>query len=127
MGTFDSLPISILSKSLDGLWKRQQVTMENIANYSTPGYKSKTVNFEQELQDRLQVFDNKIKLKESVLESRITIKENNSLSQRLDGNNVDYEQENIELAKTQLNYMYSVSEMNSYFGKLRMAISEGKK
>lgn len=127
MGTFDSLPISILSKSLDGLWKRQQVTMENIANYSTPGYKSKTVNFEQELQDRLQAFDNKIKLKESVLESRITIKENNSLSQRLDGNNVDYEQENIELAKTQLNYMYSVSEMNSYFGKLRMAISEGKK
>ncbi|HHZ01526.1 MAG TPA: flagellar basal body rod protein FlgB, partial [Tissierellia bacterium] len=41
-----SVNLDLLNKTLDGLWLRQQITMENIANYSTPGYKSKTVDFE---------------------------------------------------------------------------------
>ena len=46
---------------------------------------------------------------------------------RLDGNNVDLEKENLQLAKTQIQYMYTVAEINSYFSKLKSVISEWKK
>jgi flagellar basal-body rod protein FlgB len=62
-------------------------------------------------------------LNEQIENSSITIGESNNQSLRLDGNNVDLEKENLELAKTQLQYMYTVTEMNSYFSKLESVIS----
>lgn len=124
----NNIILNLMNKSLDGLWLRQQATMENIANYSTPGYKSKFVDFESFLKSNLDNFNqttseanNKIK------SSSIIIEENDDQSMRLDGNNVDLEKENLQLAKTQLQYMYTVTEMNSYFSKLKSVISEGKK
>jgi flagellar basal-body rod protein FlgB len=51
----------------------------------------------------------------------------NSNSMRLDGNNVDLEKENLQLAKTQFQYLYTITEINSYFSKLQSVVSEGKK
>ena len=121
--------LNLLNKSLDGLWLRQQTTMENIANYSTPGYKSKTVDFETILSTNLNNAHGKTtsEVNDQILSSNILIKENYNHSMRLDGNNVDLEKENLQLAKTQLQYMYTVTELNSYFSKLKSVISEGKK
>jgi flagellar basal-body rod protein FlgB len=109
--------LNLLKKSLDGLWLRQQTTMENIANYSTPGYKSKTVDFETILSANLKNTQGKTssEINERILSGNIIIKENDNLSTRLDGNNVDLEKENLQLAKTQIQYMYTVTEINSYF------------
>lgn len=125
----ESTKLSLLNKSLDGLWLRQQVTMDNIANYSTPGYKSKTVDFENILKSNIGNLHSvkSTELNEQIKLSDVVIKENENQSLRLDGNNVDLEKENLELAKTQLQYMYTVSEINSYFSKLKSVISEGKK
>ena len=121
--------LNLLNKSLDGLWLRQQTTMENIANYSTPGYKSKTVDFETILSTNLNNAYGKTtsEVNDQILSSNILIKANNNQSMRLDGNNVDLEKENLQLAKTQLQYMYTIAELNSYFSKLKSIISEGKK
>jgi len=124
--------LNLLNKNLDGLWLRQKATMDNIANYSTPGYKSKYVDFESQLRDKIENIVSNTKIKNSLLNteienSRVIVGENDSQSFRLDGNNVDLEKENLELAKTQLQYMYTVTEMNSYFSKLKSVISEGKK
>jgi flagellar basal-body rod protein FlgB len=121
--------LNLLNKSLDGLWLRQQTTMENIANYSTPGYKSKTVDFETILSTNLNNAYGKTtsEVNDRILSSNILIKENDNHSMRLDGNNVDLEKENLQLAKTQLQYLYTVTELNSYFSKLKSVISEGKK
>lgn len=117
-----------MNKSLDGLWLRQQATMENIANYSTPGYKSKSVDFESFLKSNLDSLNQTASEANSKIKSSsIIIEENGDQSMRLDGNNVDLEKENLQLAKTQLQYMYTVTEMNSYFSKLKSVISEGKK
>jgi flagellar basal-body rod protein FlgB len=119
--------LQLLNKSLDGLWLRQQTTMENIANYSTPGYKSKIVDFENILKANLKEAYGKTssEIKDEIQSGNI--QENDNQSMRLDGNNVDLEKENLQLAKTQLQYMYTVAEINSYFSKLKSAISEGKK
>lgn len=125
----NSVNLNLLNKALDGLWLRQQTTMENIANYSTPGYKSKAVDFESILSSNLK--NTKVKtsatINEQIQSSNIVIEQNDNISMRLDGNNVDLEKENLQLAKTQLQYMYTITEINSYFSKLRSVISEGKK
>lgn len=125
----NNINLSLLNKCLDGLWLRQQTTMENIANYSTPEYKSKIIDFESILKSNLNNFDNKTstELKDEIISGNIVIEENKNQSMRLDGNNVDLEKENLQLAKTQIQYMYTVSEVNSYFSKLKSVISEGKK
>jgi len=129
MNINNNLNLQLLNKSLDGLWLRQQVNMENIANYSTPGYKSKFVDFESILKTNLDDNENKKRseINDQITSSRMVIEENDNQSLRLDGNNVDLEKENLQLAKTQLQYMYTVTEINSYFSKLSSVISEGKK
>ncbi len=121
--------LNLLNKSLDGLWLRQQTTMENIANYSTPGYKSKIVDFENILKANLKNSYGKksSEINDKIQSGSIVIKENDNHSMRLDGNNVDMEKENLQLAKTQFQYLYVVTEVNSYFSKLKSVISEGKK
>jgi flagellar basal-body rod protein FlgB len=125
----ESTNLNLLNKSLDGLWLRQQITMENIANYSTPGYKSKFVDFENILKANLNHIDKntRAEINEEIDSSNIIIQENENQSLRLDENNVDLEKENLQLAKTQLQYMYTITEINSYFSKLKSVISEGKK
>lgn len=125
----NSVNLSLLNRTLDGLWLRQQTTMENIANYSTPGYKSKTVDFESMLSSNLKNIYGKMSfdVNEKIESSKIIIEENDNLSMRLDGNNVDLEKENLQLAKTQFQYLYTITEINSYFSKLQSVISEGKK
>jgi flagellar basal-body rod protein FlgB len=44
---------------------------------------------------------------------------------RADGNGVDLEQQNIELARTQLNYYYSVDQLSEAFARLKTAIGGG--
>ncbi len=129
MKIMNSSSFNLLNKGLDGLWLRQQVTMENIANYSTPGYKSKFVDFENFLKSSLENYNEKTtsEINNQIQSSKIVVDENDNLSLRLDGNNVDIEKENLQLAQTQLQYMYTVSEINSYFSKLKSVISEGKK
>lgn len=119
----------LLKKSLDGLWVKQQATMGNIANSSTPGYKAKKVDFETQLRSAIEkgLEGKKSELIGSINESNTVTKTSDEQSLRLDGNNVDLEKENMELAKTQLQYMYTVTELNSYFSKMRSVISEGKK
>ena len=45
--------IAMSQKSLDFLWKQQEVLALNIANVETPGYKKKMVSFEDEYRKRL--------------------------------------------------------------------------
>ena len=128
----NNINLNLLTKNLDGLWLRQKFTMDNISNYSTPGYKSKYVDFESNLREKIKDVNSKKVVSKSLLNeeiknSDIIINESDDISSRLDENNVDLEKENLELAKTQLQYMYTVTEMNSYFSKLESVISEGKK
>lgn len=127
MNWLDGVSINLMNKDLDGLWTRQQAISDNIANVETPGYKSKYVSFEDQLQAQLSGDNgserdliNGLKNTQPVT----TVSDDQSL--RLDGNNVDVEQQNIELARTQLNYMYSLRELSDYFSRLKYAITDGK-
>ena len=132
MSYFNNLTTALLAKNLDGLWLRQQVIMENVANSSTPNYKSKYVDFENELKNKIAAINDKNKavkaseLRDELAGTTIVLGENTDKTMRLDGNNVDVEKENIEMARAQFNYSYTVAQLNSYFTKMKMAISSTK-
>jgi flagellar basal-body rod protein FlgB len=130
----DSPTSAILQKALDGTWQRQRAIANNIANHETPGYKAIRVNFEDSLEKEIKKLENGVPTKEKITESiealknsEISVYSDYSTSNRADGNNVDMDLENIEMAKTQIQYQYLTRSMTDMFARLRYAISEGKK
>lgn len=130
----DSITSAILQKALDGTWQRQRAIANNIANHETPGYKAIKVNFEDSLDQEIRKLENSVPTKEKITESlealkhsEISVYSNKSTSNRADGNNVDMDLENIEMAKSQIQYQYLTRSMSDMFSRLRYAISEGKK
>lgn len=128
MDLFDSQSINLLNKSLDGLWKRQEIISDNVANYETPGYKSKYVSFEEGLKAAVESGSTKeSETNQNIKDTDIQVGQTDDGTMRADGNNVDIEQQTIEMARTTLNYMYSQRMLDDCFSRLRCAISEGKK
>jgi len=124
MDWMDSVPITLLQKDLDGLWTRQRAVSNNIANFETPGYKSKSVSFEDLLS--AQVSDPSKTDEETVqgLEGVQPVTEELQDVYRADGNGVDLEKESLNLARTQLNYSYSLQELSDSFARLKTAIGK---
>lgn len=127
MNWMDSVSMSLLNKDLDGLWTRQQAISDNLANIETPGYKSKSVSFEDQLQQQLaeqgRTKSQQIGGIDGV--SPVTTVASDE-TYRADGNGVDVEKENLEMARTGLNYMYSLQMVSDEFSRLRTVIDGGK-
>lgn len=130
----DSITSAILQRALDGTWQKQRAISNNVANHETPGYKAINVNFEDSLEKEIEKLGNGTPTKERIEEginaikkSEINVYSDYSTSERADGNNVDMDLENIEMAKTQIQYQYLTRSMTDMFSRLRYAISEGKK
>ena len=128
MDLFRNTLVSAMDKSLDGLWRRQEVISENIANFETPGYKRKYVSFEDDLKSALE---SKATVKgetaSKIDATRVSINEDESSTMRFDENGVDLEQENIDMVRTNYQYMYSQRVLSDHFSRLRCAISEGQR
>ncbi|PPK78727.1 flagellar basal-body rod protein FlgB [Lacrimispora xylanisolvens] len=116
--------ISMAEKSLDYLWAKQTTTLNNIANGETPGYKAKYVKFEDEFRNRLAAArkGTSADIGNVISNSRYFIRNTNEESARLDGNNVNVDVENVELARTTLQYQYELNSLNSDISRLRTII-----
>lgn len=119
--------VNVLDKAADASWIRNEVISNNIANVDTPNYKRQDVEFESYLLAQLEGA-NSSSLKKTVagmdldsLTSTIYT-DSNSLSYRLDENNVDIDTENVELASNQLKYQALVSSINNEFSMIKSAM-----
>jgi flagellar basal-body rod protein FlgB len=127
----DSLTTAVLQRALDGAWQREKAVAANLANHETPGYKAIKVNFEDALdravRDRAAVSGrNYMSVLESVRDTDISVYEDRTYSERADASNVNLEEENIEMAKVQLQYDYLTRQITDTFSRLRYAIREGR-
>lgn len=130
----DSITYALMKRALDGTWQRQKAISANIANHETPGYKAVKVDFEKALADEMARFGNSPITKSSISgkisainNSEIRVYQDHSGSERADGNNVNLEAENIQMAKAQIQYQYLTRKLTDYYSRLRYAISEGKR
>lgn len=120
--------INVLDKAADASWIRENAIANNVANVDTPGYKRQDVQFQDILErqlkstkyDSLQDAVNNVPLNQ--LESRVYT-DYASYSYRLDGNNVDIDTENVELASEQLRYQTLTTSMTSEFSRLKSAMT----
>ena len=102
-------------------------TSNNIANVDTPGYKRQDVAFESVLQqalgnNRYESMDDKVaNVDLSRLRGRAYLDYAN-YSYRLDGNNVDIDTENVELASEQIKYEALTSSISSQFSRMKSVL-----
>ena len=118
--------ISLTEKVLDYLWQRQAVSLNNVANVDTPGFKSQYVTFEEELAKRLSDASNSAKsprqkVSNPIDSTRMWVNTTWSESSRLDGNNVDMDQEQVEIVRTAYEYQYMLSSINNDLTRLKNA------
>lgn len=124
----------LLQKGLEASWTRNAVIRNNIANVETPNFKSSDVEFESILASAIKsgglqgakTHENHIdigNLDISSISARIV--ENKDTSMRMDGNNVDIEDENVKLAKNSIQYNTIMSKLNSELARIKLAVSGG--
>lgn len=119
--------INVLDRAADAAWIRHEAISNNISNVSTPGYKRQDVAFESELRKALgynknESMDAKVA---GINTSRLDVRpytDNADLSYRLDGNNVDIENENVMLAENQVKYQGLIASINQEFANLQMVM-----
>lgn len=115
--------VSLTEKMLDFLWTRETVTLNNIANDDTPGFKSQYITFEEELKERLSEASASGSSRKAVAQaidsSKLRVHTTRSETTRLDGNNVDMDQEQIQLVRTAYEYQYMLNSLNNDFSRLK--------
>ena len=101
--------INVLDKAADASWLRESTLTNNIANVDTPNYKRQDVDFESALKRELKnskytALDTKVKNVNLNDLNATTYTDGSNYSYRLDGNNVDIDTEESELASEQIRY-----------------------
>ena len=112
---FDDLTISALHGALRGLAERQRVSADNIANINTPGFLAGRVQFEDALRQAVGNGDaagaNGVPAVAKSLEPT-----------RLDGNNVNLDEETLIQMETGLRYSLALRGVDDQFSLVRSAL-----
>lgn len=127
----------VLEKALDATWLRNEAISQNVANVDTPGYKRKTVKFEEYLSDAmdgssfkgLKTDKRHISIgADSIDKVEINLTEDYSnTSMRIDGNNVDIDSEMASMAKNSIQYNVLAQRLAGKFKSIKSVISEGRR
>jgi flagellar basal-body rod protein FlgB len=111
---FDDVSTSALRVAVTGLSARQSAIADNIANIETPGYRARKVQFEQALTNAVA---------DGTSPSSVSPSTQTSLEPtRLNGNNVNLDEETLSHVDTTMRYQLTVRAMDSKYGMLRDAI-----
>ena len=117
MSGIDTKRLDLLEHYLDVPAYRHQVITSNISNVDTPGYRTRDLDFRQEMK----------KLLESPSQApKPGIQQVQGLMERPDGNNVNVDRESMLLAQTQLQFRMGIQLIKDEFHRVTMAIEEGK-
>ncbi|MBQ9438844.1 MAG: flagellar basal body rod protein FlgB [Lachnospiraceae bacterium] len=121
--------INVLGKAADGAWLRNEAIANNLANATTPNYKREDVDFESQLKEALgpskyESMDFKVSRLNKHLRSLnpTTYTDSSNYSYRLDGNNVDVDTENVELAANQIKYNGLMASIENEFSNLKAVL-----
>lgn len=128
--TLFSGTISSLEQGLKYASLNQKVIAQNISNNDTPGYKAKTVRFEDVLNEAKQTTltskqtdTRHYKFNASSTGSSSVVK--NIVNYQNDGNSVDLDNEMADLATNQIYYNALISRISSKFSTLNSVIKGG--
>lgn len=107
-----------LESYLDLTSQRHTLIASNLANIDTPGFRTRDIRFEDELQNALLGISPEGAEPQSY--------EVSGLIERPDGNNVSLDRESMLLAQTQLQFKVGIELLRTEFRQLSTAIHEGR-
>ena len=123
--------VNALDNTADVSWQRQTLILNNMANDDTPGYKRQDIEFESVLRKEL------LGTRETSLERAVNKLDDDgykvegieytdykNYSYRLDGNNVDMDTENVELASETIRYQALMTSTTNEFNRFKSVISK---
>ena len=123
--------VNVLSSAADAAWTRNEILNNNIANVDTPGFKRQDMKFESLLQNEIarqgktsSTLDRKVANVDYKRLQPYVYTDNAELSTRLDGNNVDIDTEEAELASNQLMYDGIIEGLNSEFERMKAVLAK---
>ena len=130
MSLYENENITLLAKYLDVETMRQKLIAQNIANISTPGYKSLNLRFEDCLQDALN--SDKVNL-ETSLDNHFSnipdpkkmepfVEKDDTSKMRADLNNVNLEHEMTVLSANTIQYNLVIQRLSGSFQQLSYVI-----
>jgi flagellar basal-body rod protein FlgB len=124
--------VNLLEKGLDASWTKNKVIANNIANNDTPGFKASHVEFESVFKKALKDdggFRAKMTRPEHYDFSGASedmspvVSQRENVTYRSDGNSVDIDYENLELAKNTILYNELATQLRSEFNRLDTVIN----
>ncbi len=121
--------VDLLKTSADYSWTRNEIISSNIANVDTPNYKRQDVSFESVLTHAIgKAKSSSHSLTEVVRNinynhvAPTVYTDHSNMSFRLDGNNVDIDVEEVELASNQLYYQGVTDSITQNFNRIKSAL-----
>lgn len=118
---FNDRTSTMLEAAMDAAWMKQKIHNNNIANYDTPNYKAKTIDFQEFMEKQMNLDTGKTKNRYDYV---ATVSEDNSTVMRLDGNNVDLEKESLELWRAYAQYSYLEYKVKNNFDNYNNVINK---
>ncbi len=119
--------INVLNKAADACWVRNTVLNNNLSNVSTPDFKRSDITFEEYLKEELS--DGNVWMDKAVANVNLdnlkttTYVDQKELSYRLDGNNVDVDVEEANLAQNTIRYYTLLDSITQEFSRIRMVLN----
>ena len=115
--------VNVMGKAADASWMRNEVIANNIANVDTPGYKRQDIDFESQLKHalrntRYKSVDARVAAIDSTELTPRVYTDSAGFAYRLDGNNVDIDTENAELAANTEKYNGLIDAITGGFKSL---------
>ena len=117
---------------MDFLWAKQAAHLDNISNAETPGYKVKTVTFEELLGSKLDSLAKRSRLKPDSLSAgqirRVIEKSDWEVTEdsevtRMDENGVNLMEQSLEAVRTAYQLQYTMQSISSHLTTLGKAIN----
>jgi flagellar basal-body rod protein FlgB len=123
----DSTLIASLRRQMTVASARVVATTGNLANYETPGYKTKEVTFDQALgQKLLPVNSTHPKHQGTSGGSPVVVREAQGLDDRRDGNNVQIDRELLAHGQAVGDYAAAQTALAAKFRLVRYALNESR-
>ena len=130
ISSMTSNSLRMMERSMDFLWAKQAAHLDNVANAETPGYKVKTVTFEERFLRKLrQARAEAVRLQTSpraeyrkaIEKTGWSVMEDDEIT-RMDENGVNVTEQSLEAIRTAYQMQYTLQAISSDLSTLRSAI-----
>ncbi len=127
MRSITSNSLRTMEKSLGFLWAKQAAHLDNITNAETPGYRVKTVTFEEHFDALLRAADGpgttRKRMRDVIEDADWSVREDGEIV-RMDDNGVNVTEQSLEAVRTAYQMQYVMRAISSDLSTLGSAIGQ---